>query len=186
VLCWRTLNRIRYSSRIWIRMSILISYHRTCLNMNAVLWTNSWIGYRTTLTTLEFWVWHALVVILVRILLNILEIYWISIRLRLTSCWSWTLHYQICLMVGILWSIWWDATQLHSHSWVVLVENLLSDNNLICSSYTRIFGLLFRIIRWMKWMNWTSTLSWKLRSHLWRPKAIILATLLLSEVLFDL
>lgn len=172
-------------------MSVLVSYHRTCLNVNAVLWTYSRIRDRTTLTTLEFWIWHTFVVILVRVLLNLLQINWIPVWL--SSCRSGTLHYQIGLMLIIMRSIWRNSTNLHSHGWIVLVKNLLSYYDLIrWNSNATIFLvsnllLLSSIIGRMKRMNWSTTLRWKLRSHLRRPKAIILTRLLLlSEILFDL
>ena len=172
-------------------MSILVSYHRTCLNVNAVLWTYSRIRDRTTLTTLEFWIRHAFIVILIRVLLNLLQINWIPVWL--SSCWCGTLHYQIGLMLIIMRSIWRNSTNLHSHGWIMLVKNLLSYYDLICwNSYATIFLvsnllLLSSIICRMKRMNRSTTLCRKLRSHLRRPKAIILTwLLLLSKILFDL
>ena len=186
-----TLNRIGNCSWIWISMSILVSYHRTCLNVNAVLWTYSRIRDRTTLTTLEFWIRHAFIVILVRVLLNLLQINWIPVWL--SSCRCGTLHYQIGLMLIIMRSIWRNSTNLHSHGWIMLVKNLLSYYDLICwNSYATIFLvsnllLLSSIICRMERMNWSTTLCWKLRSNLRRPKAIILTwLLLLSKILFDL
>lgn len=170
-------------------MSILIGNHGTSLNMNAVFWTNPGICDRTALTTLVFWIWHAFIVVLIRILLNIVQINWIPVGL--SSCRSWTLHYHILLMITILRSIWWNCA-VYSHCRIVLVKNLLlSDNYLIWHSlsialFLQNLLLFGSVIRRMERMNWSSTLSWKLWPHLRRPKAIILATLLLSEVLFNL
>ena len=49
--------------------------------MDTIFRTNSRVSNWTTLTTLEFRIWHAFVVVLVWILLNILEINRISVRL---------------------------------------------------------------------------------------------------------
>ena len=186
---WGTLNRISYSSIIWIWVSIFIGNYWTSLYMNAVFWTNPRIRDRTALTTLVFRIWHAFIVVLIRILLDIVQINWIPVGL--SSCRSWTLHYHILLMITILRSIWWNCVA-YSHSGIVLVKNLLlSDNNLIwrrlCIALFLQNLLLFRsVIGWMERMNRSSTLSWKLWPHLRRAKAIILAILLLSKVLFNL
>ena len=184
------LYRISYRSRIWIWMTVLISDHWSCLNVNAVLWTYSRISYRTALTALEFGIWHAFIVVLIWVLLNILEIDGITVRL--SSCRSWTLHYQVCLVMTILRSIWSNSKAcLNSHGWIMLVKHLLSNNYLICwcrscrSLFLQTLRIFRGIVGWMKRMDWTSTLCRKLRSHLRGPKAIILAVLL-SEVLFDL
>ena len=185
VFSWGTLNGISYCSRIWVWVAIFIGDYWTSLYMNAVFWTNPGIRDRTALTTLVFWIWHAFIVVLIRILLNIVQINWIPVGL--SSCRSWTLHYHILLMITVLRSIGWNCA-VYSHCGIVLVKNLLlSDNNLI---WHRLFLqnlLLFRsVIGRMERMNRSSTLSWKLWPHLRRAKAIILTTLLLSEVLFNL
>ena len=188
VFSWGTLNRISYGSRIWVGVAIFIGDYGTSLNVNAVFWTNPGIRDRTALTTLVFRIWHAFIVVLIRILLDIVQINWIPVGL--SSCRSWTLHYHILLMITILRSIWWNCV-VYSHCGIVLVKNLLlSDNNLIWRLWIALFLqnlLLFRsVIGWMERMNRSSTLSWKLWPHLRRAKAIILAILLLSEVLFNL
>ena len=162
---WWTLNGVSYCSRIWIDMTIFIRDYRTCLDVNAVLWTNSWIGDRTTLTTLEFWVWHALVIILIWVCLNILKINGIPIRLGLCSCRSWTLHHHICLMLAILRTI-WRYWCLDPHGWIMLVKRLLTNSDIFNCTIIRTLILLLKLRLfgcvdvWMKRLNWTSTLSW--------------------------
>ena len=166
-------------------MSIFIRDYRTSLNMNTIFRTNSRICYWTTLTTLIFWIWHTFVVILVRILLNIIQIYRISVWL--TGCRSWALHNDIRSMITILCCI-WRYSILNTHRWIMLVKNLmLSNDNVIgCLTLFQNLLLLARIIGRMKRMNWSTTLCRKLRPHLRRTKAVVLRALLLSKVLFDL
>ena len=136
VFSWWTLNWISNSSWIWIWMSILISNHRTSLYMNAVLWTYPRVSNRTALTALVFGIRHAFIVVLVRILLNIVQINWIPVWL--SSCRSWTLHYHICVMITVLRSIWWNSV-LYSHCWIMLVKYLLLSNNYLIWCRLRLF-----------------------------------------------
>ena len=107
-----SLNRISYSSGIWIWMSILAIDYITSLYVYTILWTNSWIGNWWTLTALELWIWHTFVVVLVRVTLQVLQVYAITVW---WSCsWGWSLHSKIGVAGWAIWS--------YSHCWVMLVK----------------------------------------------------------------
>ena len=146
----RTLNRIGNGPGVWIRMPILICYHSSSIYMYAIFRTHSRISDRATLTTLEFWIWHTFVVVLIRIVLNILEINWIAIWLSRGR--SWTLH-QIVVLVIRCYSL------HHSHSWIMLVEWVLAHCYLMRISILQHWLFIWSIIGRMKRMNWPSTLS---------------------------